>query len=412
MPNIYQDMLERCQRHSDMTERLVDNYLIYYAAAKAGLDKKMDQLIKPIRHATKMLPSFAVNVFKSEYIAIQLFRKNGLLNRYIKHSEIRAFPAEDYQFLQQQLQHPWRFSYAVIQDSPAPDFYQMLDVFTFEEYLLYSPGMTKTLEDMHKPVKLWCSLINFNGQCWQTYGVIQAFQSFEPNDIYFFATELYPNLGDETALMSKIEGNPWPFFMLTLGSEFPVVVSDGHEMVFHSATEEVGLLPVEQLKQVFSVRWNKGVYELLPKVLPSSPHFAKAYYEEATQTLHRFAMTTLGFDVLTAELTEKGVAVDPEPFIEVGITMISTTEKILRRKMKLNPYEHLFEPIPSAQETERITQLNHLLSLALPLINEDKPLDIEKLAAEANVNPDTAKQILEQVLERLKKLRGMNPEPD
>jgi hypothetical protein len=403
MMDNYQSMLRHCEKNTRISKRVIDEFLIYYAAAKAGLDKKIDQLLKPLRHVARRVPDSAVNIFKSEYIAIQLFRKNGLLGKYIKHSEIRTLPPEDYHFLQYQLQHPWRFSYAIIKDNPAVDFYNMVDVFSSEEYLLYSPGMSQTLREM--PATLWFNLINFNGQCWQTTGVIQGFQSFTPNDIFFFATEIYPDLEDEGEMLRKIEDNPWPFFMLITGSRQPQVEAAGCKVVYHSATDDVTRLPVDKLKQAFVVSWNKGVYELKSEAFSNPPHFAKAYFEESTKTLHRFAMTAQGFDQLTNELLNSGIAIDPEPLVEVGPSMMSVTEEILRRKIEVNPYEGMFASTPDADVSENTDKLNHLLEIALPFINEGKPLDVEKLAAEAGVDLDTAIQVLEQVTASVQKIR-------
>lgn len=44
----------------------------------------------------------------------------------------------------------------------------MVDVFTSEEYLLYSPGMSPTRSEMS--TILWFNLLSFNGQCWQSHG--------------------------------------------------------------------------------------------------------------------------------------------------------------------------------------------------------------------------------------------------
>lgn len=396
-------MLRHCEKNTRIAKRVIDENLIYYAAAKAGLEKKMDELLKPFRHVARKLPTSAVNIFKSEYIAAQLFRRNGLLGRYIKHAEIRDLPQEEYQFLQHQLEHPWRFSYAIVKDSPAVDFYNMVDVFTTEEYLLYSPGMSQTLREM--PATLWFNLLNFNGQCWQSFGVIQGFQSFTPNDIFFFATEIHLDLEDEGEMMRKIEDNPWPFFMLISGSRLPWVKNAGFKAVYHSAIDDLAYLPVDKLKQVFVVSWNEGVYELKSEAFSNLPHFAKAYFEESTQTLHRFAMTTEGFDQLTDELLKNGIAIDPEPLVEVGPSMLSTTEEILRRKIKLNPYEEMFASTPDADALEINNKLNRLLELALPFINEGKPYDISKLAAEADIEIDTAIQLLDQLTSRVQNLR-------
>ncbi|MEZ4988265.1 MAG: hypothetical protein R2795_25095, partial [Saprospiraceae bacterium] len=57
-------------------------------------------------------------------------------------------------------------------------------------------------------------------------------------------------------------------------------------------------------------------------------------------------MTAQGFHLLTAKLLECGIAINPAPIVEVGPSMLSLTEKLLRRKIVLNPYEALFTPPP------------------------------------------------------------------
>jgi hypothetical protein len=64
--------------------------------------------------------------------------------------------------------HPWRFSFSVIVRNPAPVFFVMMDVFTVEEYLLYSPGIQDRIEGEEGMTCLYFNLISFNGYCWQT----------------------------------------------------------------------------------------------------------------------------------------------------------------------------------------------------------------------------------------------------
>jgi len=95
----------------------------------------------------------------------------------------------------------------------------MEDVFSDQEFLLYSPGVTKTLED--QSIILWFNLISFNGACWQSFGPIGTYKSFEPDDIFFFATELNPEIADEQELLANLEENPIPYMMLLSGGNYP-----------------------------------------------------------------------------------------------------------------------------------------------------------------------------------------------
>ncbi len=392
---------KHCQDSSMLTKSLIDEFVIYYAAKREHLEKKIDKKLKQYRHVVGKIPSSYINILKSEYIASQVFKKNGLLGKYLQHSAIKALTSEEYDFLTYQYEHPWKFSFAVILHQPFKDFFQMQDVFTEEEYLLYSPGMSTTLKQ--QPVHLWFNLIGFNGKCWQTYGAIIGFNSFTPNDIFFFATELTPNIEDEEGLMREVEKNPWPFFLLLSGSTIPFSQSQGNLLIFQSSLDEVSFFPYGQLKNTFDIREKDGVYELQLGPWLELPHFAKAYFNEAERTLLRSTSTKTSFAELTKALSQHGIELDPEPQVEVTPGMLIITQKILRRKIELNPYEERF--IDRKENSEELEKLNHLLQLALPFINNNEPIDYDKLSAEAGIEVDVAKDLLANVIERIQKLR-------
>ena len=83
--------------------------------------------------------------------------------------------------------------------------------------------------------------------------------------------------------------------------------------------------------------------------------------------------------------------------------MLATAGNVLRREIDVNPYEQLFTDT-SEESSEELNNLNHFLNLAMPFINNDEPFDIEKLATEAGVEIETAKDLLGKVQERLRKL--------
>lgn len=397
----YKKIAQHCQANSRYSP-IIDEFLIYYAAERERFEPKMNRALKKYRHVARQIPTSSLNIMKSEYIAVQLFRKGGLIGKYLKHSAIKKLPPDEYNFLEYQHQHPWRFSFAIILERPADDFFKMLDVFTNEEYLLYSPGTSQTLQS--RSVYLWFNLIAFNGECWQTYGAIIGFSSFTPNDLFFFATELDPDMENEDDLMQRVEKNPWPFFMLAGYSNVPLTMSKGEPTVYHTALDEGKAFPSESLQDIFTIKSVEKVYELKLDEWSDPPHFAKAYYDEIDGSWLRFATTESGFSHLTRMLRQAGVDVDPEPHLEVTIGMLMATQEILREDIELDPYEILFVE-PDQGHPGEMEKLNHLLDLAMPAINEGETLDIEKLAAESGVDPDTAKDLLSKVQERIQQLR-------
>jgi len=133
-------------------------------------------------------------------------------------------------YLEQQAKQPWRFSFSVIVEQPAEDFFIMKDVFAGDEFLLYSPGVANTLRDQR--AILWFNLLGYNGTCWQSYGPIGAYNSFDPDDIFFFATELSPDNDDEESILADIENNPLPYMLLFTGSNYPLTSFKKDQVVY------------------------------------------------------------------------------------------------------------------------------------------------------------------------------------
>lgn len=64
-----------------------------------------------------------------------------------------------------------------------------------------------------------------------------AFQSFGPDDIFFFATEKNPDIEDESEVQEDIENDPLPYMMLLSGAAYWSISGKSHEGVsawFHS----------------------------------------------------------------------------------------------------------------------------------------------------------------------------------
>ena len=62
------------------------------------------------------------------------------------------------------------------------------------------------------------------------------------------------------------------------------------------------------------------------------------------------------------------------------MSMLITSEKILRKKFRLNAYDKLFQIESSPEDTEMMAKINAFMSLILPDINAGRVPDIQTLA--------------------------------
>lgn len=392
----------RCEEVSRITAVLIDDFLLHYAAAKDNLSREFDVRIAGYKHVTQGETRW-VNMIKSQYIIHRVFREGGLLRKYLNHAEIKRRSQTEQEFLKQQHLVPWRFSFSAITATPAPDFYQMEDAFSGDSFLLYSKSVTQTLKE--QSAMLWFNLIAFNGSCWQTFGPLNAYQSFNADDIFFFATELNPSIDTDESLLLDVEKNPLPYIMLVNGSRMPVTVNKADELLIIFSEHDVESIDVEKLKDRFKIEYNSDVFRITVPEFGEPPHLAAAYFDENENRMVLSSMTETGFDGLVKELKQFGFDISAEPQIRVHPSMLVTSERILKKRIILYPYEKLFFPEATPGQKNELAKINEFLQSVMPAINAGTTLNIEALAREANVDEAFAKRLIEDTRARIEAMR-------
>ena len=395
-------LLAKCKATTILTNSVVDDFLMYYSARQEKLNKEMDQRVARFRKITRDFPQNWINLIKAQYICHRIFKENGLIKKYLTHTAVKALPKEQLVFLQMQSAIPWRYSYSIITANPEQDFYEMEDVFNGESFLLYSPSVTQILSQ--HPVALWFNLIAYNGSCWQTFGPILHFKGFEPDDIFFFASELHPGIETEEDLYADIGENPFPYLMLFSASNFPFTMHGEDPILQVIAKHSMDAFDSKARKDL-QLEYVPGVFRIKPSVWGKPPHFAAAYFDEQKKTILLTAMTDRGFHGLVTRLNKYGLNLPNEPDIRVHFTAIVSIKNILQREPELNPYEKLFEVESKPAHTDMIARLNRFISLALPFINSGQEPDLVKLANKAAVDIDTARDLLQHSMGRIKTLQ-------
>jgi hypothetical protein len=393
MDKHFEKLKQHCKENSTISEKVIDNFLMDFVAEREGSGKLMNQFTQKHKHIIRQMPKEFFPRAMAEYIIGKTFMQNGLILEYLNHKSIKALDEESTRFLNHQSEHPWRYCFARITDHPEKDFFVFYDEFLDDEFLLYSHGVEAYFESNHEN-SLYFMLIGFNGKCWQSFGVILPFRSFDADDIYFYGTEVFSEVESDETLMESVYKNPMPYFMLGIGMEHPVTVNNDHILRQYFAVDNVGEIETDKLREDFSIHWNKDVYRLTDKDLSGPPHFAKAYFVEKTGELQRHALTEFGFTELSRVLIEAGVKIEPEENISVSLTMLTTMEQILKRSIVLDHFEKVFpDKIENEADDETLERINHFMQGLLPYINSGEKPDIKKLAEQYDLEHETAQGI-------------------
>jgi hypothetical protein len=394
----FETIRKACDTSSSISKTVIDEFLLYYAASLYKLDHIMTEAFSAYKHITKEFEKEVVNTFKAQYLAHKIFKPGGLIRKIITHTELKKLSQIEMDFLEQHARQPRRFCFSIILENPAKDFFKMEDILTGEQFLLFSPGTS----DINKSqtTSIWFNQIGFNGVCWQTFGPIAAYKSFEPDDIFFFATELDRRIETEEDIVQSIEKNPVPYMMLLSGANYPLTVHKKDQLVQAYAEYPVDKFDTLALKKSFTSEFSHGVYRLSLKRWGGHPHFAQIYYNENKKTVLMSAATDRGFLALVNAINAFGYTFSEEPEVRVNMSMLITSKKILKKEIRLNEYDNLFQVDTPPERKEMLDNLNYFMSLILPDINAGRTPDIEKNAAKAGVDIETARNFYKAVSDK------------
>ncbi len=399
----YLEIKKICIEHSKLSGEVIDNKLVYYAAEKENLHTEFTKSLKKHAHITKDWPEAYLNFLMSELIAHRIFKKEGLIHKFLNHSFIKSLPTDQFEFLKKQAQHPWRFTFSTIVGQPSDEFFNMEDVFTEERYLLYSPGIAKSLMENYS--EMWLLLVGFNGVCWQTFGLNIPLHSVHMDDIYFFATELDDSIELQEDISESINKNPIPFLLMLNISATPRIFHKNREIGYwfsHSDATDVSF-ETKKIKKYFTIEWNKGVYKLSTKDGTGMENLAVAYFDEEKKTISRYAFTEKGFRRLAKILNSVGFDLSDEAQNHLSFNMQLFMQTFFKSEKNIDPYLELFKK-ELDEDDEQLDTANEFIAAAIEIYNKKEPVDVEKIAQQVGLDVETANEIWNSVQNTIKKL--------
>ena len=404
MPADYEKIAEHCLRHRKISDKILDQFLMPFIARREGMDRKMNAYTLKYQHVIRKMPKEFFPMAMGEYIMGKTLTPDGLIHKYLNNIQLSSLEKTERVFLEFQADNPWRYCFARIADREAKNFFILRDAFYEDEFLLFSPGVEAFWTEGRRQ-DLYFLLTGFNGLCFHTYGNILPFRSFDADDIYFYGTEVFPEVDSDASLMASVYKDPIPYMMLASGMEFPVTMSGIHKLCQLVAVNEIAGIDSGKLKETFSVQWNANIYRISHEDWSGMPHFASAYFNETSGELSRYSLTEEGFREMTRMLIASGLHIDWKEDYSVGMSMLVTMQEILKKKINLNEYESLFpekEMNPLSQK--ELNGINAFMKLLLPYINAGTQPDLEILARQAGIEPETAHSLYHQLKNKFGKI--------
>lgn len=411
MATDYNLIREICISYSRISGVLIDEKMMYYADEKENLAKKINAKLKHYQHVTNSWPASYINFTIAQLIIHQVFKRAGLIQKFMNHAFVKSLSEADQEFLKEHQKKAWQYVFARITSTPSADFYEMEDVLSEKLFLFYSPSLKDMLKE--SAPTLWLLLIGFNGYCWQSFGLNIPLANVTPDDIFYFATEINPRIEDEDDIIDDIDTNPIPYLMLLNLGISPVILHKGHKLSHWSAEDQVINYHFDSLKikQSFFIAWNKDVFELKLKRYNEFPHYAVAYYDESNNILFRYAATEHGFSKLTQALNKTGLNLFDEAEINVSFHMHLLLESILKKEIVINPYSSMFERADDQflsdkeddEEEEEMINLRKFMDVSVSKFNNNEPVDVDSIAKQFGADIEMARRVWKSFSDTVKR---------
>jgi hypothetical protein len=400
----YAKIRDRCEACSEISRAFVDEFLVYYAGERDGLGKKIAHQLVNYRRVITEMPREWPGMLVSQLIAYRLFMKNGLADKYAQHSEVKRRSPEELDYLQFQIEHPWRFCFCYIEKEVSPDFFEMKDALSNETFLLFSPGASQTMEELGGFPSLWLFLVGFNGKCWQTYGTLAYFKGIQPFDLFFFAKQISPEIVFVNQVQDVMDANPLPFLMTWIGGNLPITFHKKDMVVFHKSEFHVDDFNPLDFSEEFLLENKHPISMLSLKRWHGFPHFAKCFFHAKQHRLTLTAMTSRGYDNLVAGLSKHGNQFPVEPEIRATPAMLFAAREVLNVDIDMNPYEKHFAKQPSKPNAEQLKKINAFLRDLTDKLNSKKEYNIVELASKAGIDLDDAERIAEHLIRKISEM--------
>jgi hypothetical protein len=200
-------------------------------------------------------------------------------------------------------------------------------------------------------------LLFFNGECYQTYGVINFFKGYTVNDFRYFAENTNHHFRKDGDLSDSIFHNPVPFMLLCRFSEIPLGGDNEGliEYCHHSTTVEE--FNPEEYYSILEFQEEDGVLRGTPKTEKNPGKIVSLYYEQKRKTLHVFTNSYNRYLTILKTINKK-IAFPKEPSLRITPLMRIAVEKILGIKPYILKLTQIFEERLEPEVEHKLSTLN------------------------------------------------------
>lgn len=386
-------IITQAKNNSAISSEIVDDILLPLADKIKKYSGSFGMKLKPYTKTLRKMPNGFANFLLSEYIAYQIFRKNGFGSSLLHHRLVLERSEEEIDFLTRTLETPWRFTFFWISAEEGEDLYRAVDLFTGEPFLFFSKGVTDIQGEKGKKL-IFFALIGCTDGCWQSYGINSYFVGLREKDILGFTQAMKPAVRSLAEIPAVIAENPVPFMMLFELGESPTTAHHTEEMLFCLTELPMPTFPsLAELETEFEVKVKNGVYALsLDESWQKFPHSPECYYDSKKKFFQILVGTERVYREYMVHFEKLGMTI-PEPQRTCGTLGMMAITTILEKPFKTGNYGKLFTIPATPEQKKEMEKMNLCMGKMMELEKGNMKYNTKELAQEFDLAIETVDQL-------------------
>lgn len=386
------ELEEYCQRNIELSRRVVDDFLLPLVTKQDKLSSKFTSLKNRYSAQSRFFNAEQDEMFRKFYIASRVFTENGLIGSYMNHRLVKKRDEEEIEYLKRQAETPWRVTVFRVDSRIDRNIFTIRDLFKKESLTLHSSSLEGYAEEIRES-RYFISLLEFNGECWQIYGVMNPLPDLSEYDLITYATAIdnsTASLEDVSRVMNR---NPYEFLLLLAYFNHESERYGETAMRYNTVQVELESFPHEPFKESAYCDEKDGVYEYLPEEWFGFPHFTVIYYDSNSSLLQIESDTDESLFALKQLFSGMGIEL-PRLHYSFSPLIVEIINEVFRRDISISYYRRLF--MPDRSKSSCAKQLKRCLKHADVLTKDGVDFTADELAQRYGLSTHIVEEAMEK----------------
>jgi hypothetical protein len=309
MENVHEELMKKGEllkavEVSGRTSRLLqslENEVFDWAEKKEKLYKKFFNQAKKYPEMLQEMSEEWLKISSNQFVGGKVFGDPSKLKKALTQRR-NNLSGEEKRLIRSFLEYPWYYSLFSVEEQLGKNFFKVYDYSKNASLLLFSEGVQ---EEHRRGASLFLCLLLNNGECHQTYGIINSFLGFTVKDFKTFAGFMDPTFTEIGELSRSILKDPLPYMLLFNFADISIENEKGESIEFCSHSIPVSQFDPSEYKGIFNIEEKEDVIMLSLIDDKGQYEISKVFFDKNNKKLYIHAYGTNEYQAIASTLKDQ-----------------------------------------------------------------------------------------------------------